>query len=154
MKHFVYSLAVVAVFTLLQSAAFAQITIAASDLPNLFGAGTSVMSYSNFDSSETMNVGSPSSSAAQSWTLPTFVVLDSSRVDNVLPSSTPFAADFPGATYAETFSYTDTGVTFQLFTYLELSNGWLSFIGNVEYIYGSSGGHSVNSALYNTRVNL
>ena len=147
MKHFMYGLAIVTAITLLQSAAFAQITITSSDLPNLFGAGISVTSYGNYDSSETMDVGSPSSSAAQSWTLPTFVVLDSSRVDNVLPSSTPFAADFPGATYTETFSFTDTGMTFQLFTYLELSNGWLSFIGNVEYIYGSSGGHSIDSSI-------
>jgi hypothetical protein len=147
MKHYVPGLMIVAIFTLLQSAAFAQITLNASDLPNLFGAGVSEQTYSNFDSLETMNVGIPSSSAAQSWTLPTFVVLDSSRVDGVLPSSTPYAADFPTATYAETASQTDTGVTFQYFSYLELSSNTLSLIGTAIHVYGSSGGHSIDSTI-------
>lgn len=154
MKHYVPGLMIVAVFTLLQSAASAQITFTASDLTNLFGPGVSEQTYSNFDSLETMNVGSPSSSSAGSWTLPAFVVTDSSRIDNVLPSSTPYAADFPGATYAETFSQTDTGLTFQYFAYLELSNDSLYFIGTADHLFGSSGGHAVDSTIISHEVRL
>ena len=138
---------VVAIFTLLQSAAFAQITITASDLSNLFGAGISEESYSNFDSSETMNVGSPSSSSSQSWTIPAFFIADSSRTDNVLPSSTPYAADFPGATYAETFSQTDSALTLHYYSYLEVSNDTLYFTGGVEHASGSTGGHAVDTTI-------
>lgn len=134
-------------FGVLQSAAFAQITITASDLLNLFGAGTTDFTYSNRDSVETMNVGTPSVSAAQSWTAPAFVVLDSSILDNVSPSSTPYASDFPGATYAETFSETDTGVTLSYYAYLELSNDSLYFIGTAEHLSGSSGGHAIDSTV-------
>ena len=148
MKHFTYGLMIVAIFTLLQSSAFAQITITASDLTNLFGAGTSEQSYSNFDSSETMNVGSPSSSSSQSWTYPAFVVTDSSRVDNVSPASTPYAAEFPGATYAEAFSQTDSGLTIQYYSYLLLSNDSLYFIGIAQHIHGSSGGHAIDTTMF------
>ncbi len=147
MKHYTYGLMIVTVIALLQSAAFAQITITVSDLQNLFGAGTTNFTYSNHDSMETMNVGTPSTSAAQSWTIPAFVVLDSSILDNVSPASTPFASDFPGATYAETFTETDTGVTLSYYAYLELSNDSLYLIGFVEHLSGSSGGHAIDSTL-------
>ena len=147
MKHFMYGLGIVLALMQLQSAAFAQITITASDLTNVFGAGISEQTYSNFDSSETMNVGTASSSSSQSWTLPAFTILDSSKIDNVSPASTPYVSDFPGATYAETFSQTDTGITISYYAYLEVSNDSLYAIGTVETESGSYGGHSIDSRI-------
>ncbi|HEY6952532.1 MAG TPA: T9SS type A sorting domain-containing protein [Bacteroidota bacterium] len=129
------------------AAAVAQITITATNLTNLFGPGATEFTYSNRDSSETMNVGIPSNSVAQAWALPAFTILDSSEVDNVPPASTPYAADFPGATYAETFSRTDTGVTVQFYEYLLLSGDSLYFMGAAEHFSGSPGGHAIDSTV-------
>ena len=147
MRRLVRSFITVATCMVLPSAAFSQITLTTSDLANLFGAGISANTYQNFDSVETMNVGSPSGSSPQSWTLPLFVVSDSSRVDNVLPSSTPYAANFSGATYAETFSESDSGISLLYFAYLRVSNDSLYTMGTAEHVTGSSGGHAIDSTI-------
>jgi hypothetical protein len=141
MKKVSYLFLSVIIVALLQSSAFSQITLTTSNLPNFFGVGKSLLSYSVSDIKVTMDVGTSSNVTPQSWTLPVVVFTDSSRLDNVLPSTTPYAADFPGAAFAQTSSMTQTGLTIQYYQFFGLSNDSLYNIGLVEHAYGSSGGH-------------
>ena len=145
MKKVSYLFLSLAVVALLQSSAFSQITLTTSDLPNFFGVGKSWLSYSKSDTTVTMNIGIASSVTPQSWTPPVVVFTDSSRSDNVLPSSTPYAADFPGAAYAQTSTITQTGITIQFYQFISLSNDSLINIGMAEHAYGSIKGTAIDT---------
>ena len=147
MRRLVHALVLLTACALSPSVAFAQISLTTSALSNLFGAGITAFTYANRDSVETMNVGIASGSSPQSWTPPGFLVTDSSRVDNVLPGSTPYAANYSGATYAETFSESDSGISLKYYTYLKVSNDSLYSMGTAEHITGSAGGHTIDSTI-------
>ncbi len=142
-------------FVILQSTTLAQITISASDFVNLFSPGKSEMTFSNFNiSSETMNVGIPSSSASQSWSLPSFPIQDTARIDNVLPSSTPFMSDFPSAEYAETFSLNTNSFSTQFYNYFLLSNDSMLAIGAIQHMSGTIAGRTIDTIMMNQSVKL
>jgi len=134
---------------LYQSSAFSQITLTTSDLPNFFGAGKSWLSYSASNVRVTMDVGTSSNVTPQSWTFPVVVFTDSSRSDNVLPSSTPYSAEFPGAAYAQSSTMAQTGLTIQYFQFFGLSNDSLYNIGLAEHAYGSIKGQAIDTSIIN-----
>ena len=146
MKKFNYCLAGFFMFLSLSSNAFSQITVTTSDLPNFFGVGNSWFNFSNSDT-VMMNVGIPSNSTPQTWTLPTVIFADSSRIDNVLPSSTPYASDFSGATYCQTSSQLQSGLTFSFYQYMRLSNDSLYLMGVVQRYQGTYGGGTIDTSI-------
>lgn len=131
-----YCLFYTAAFSLfVQSAALSQISITASDLSNFFAVGNSRFIYASFDTVK-MNVGSASSSSSQTWTAPAFAINDSFRLDNILPSSTPYSTLFPRATYAQIDTSYSFGLTIKTYLYYKESNDSLVEIGTVEHESG------------------
>ena len=139
---------------IVQTAAEAQITITSSDMSNYFGAGNSLFTYMNHDSIETMNLGTASGSSPQTWTAPAFTILDSSSIAGVAPTATPYSSEFSSATFAQTFSETDSALTISFYAYYMISNDSLYTIGLVEHISGSVSGHAIDSlnVLHQTRL--
>ena len=86
-----------AIMTTALSAAFAQITITANDIP---GPGTTMIHHDL----EGVTVNNAPSGPNQSWNVPYPVddYTDSESEQIVAPASTPFAASFPTATHAVT----------------------------------------------------
>ena len=149
MKIFFYWFLFFILAGLFQSSAFSQITLTTSDLPNFFGVGKSWLSYSASNIKVTMDVGTSSNVTPQTWTSPVVVFTDSSRLDNVLPSSTPYSANFPGAAYAQSSTTTQTGLTIQYFQFFGLSNDSLYNIGLAEHAYGSIKGQPIDTSIIN-----
>ncbi len=141
MKHALRFLSSVAAAVLFQTAAFSQISLTTSDLPNYFGAGKSQLTYVSSDTGFTMNVGTANNTSAQVWTIPVVSFTDSSRMDNLLPSSTPYGADFSGAAYARVLSWSDTTSSYQTYIYYNLSNDSLYYIGSATHWHHSYNGH-------------
>jgi hypothetical protein len=114
------------------SSGLSQITITAADAQAIFSVGKSlrVISVSTPPVSTTMNVGTASSSA-QTWTYPGVGVPDTSREDNVLPSSTPYTAQFPTATHAQKYTFTSSGVTSTVYLYYKMTADSVLQLGNV-----------------------
>ncbi len=128
-----FSLILAAALSLfIQSEADSQITITATDMPNYFGVGNSEFTYISSDS-EAMYIGMASSSSSQTWTDPSPTIQDSLRDDNVDPSSTPFSAYFPGATYAQKLDFSESSITEAIYNYYRVSNDSLISMG-----YGES----------------
>ncbi|MDE3056603.1 MAG: T9SS type A sorting domain-containing protein [Bacteroidota bacterium] len=68
-------------------------------------------------------------------------------MDNVVPSATPYAADFPGAAYAQTFNYADSSSSFVIYQYFKLSSDSLFGIGSAEHFHYSYHGY-VHDTVY------
>jgi hypothetical protein len=85
---------------LLCSSAMSQITVTSTDIQTIYAAGKSWRTLGAYNLSITMNLGTPSSSS-QSWQLPTVTYTDTIRLDNMLPSATPYASRFPRATHVQ-----------------------------------------------------
>ena len=154
MKKFFYLLSSAAIALFFQTMAFSQISITTGDLTNnYFGAGKSWFLYESPDT-VMMNVGSASSSAAQTWSAPSLNIKDSLRLDNVLPSSTPYNADFPGAMYAQKGSILDSIITLETYAYYRLSNDSLLTLGSAQHEAGSFGGMTFDTSIINNRAQL
>ena len=153
MKHFSHLSFAAAIFLFLQSAALSQISITTADIPNYFGVGNSLFIYGSSDT-VTMNIGTVSSSISQTWTAPTVTIDDSFRTDNVLPSSTPYSAEFPGAEYAKKFNFSDTNITAVIYEYYKLSNDSIENIGSAEAESGMSGGKTIDTVVYSKTTKL
>jgi hypothetical protein len=153
MKKFFYLFSFVAVALMFQSIAFSQIQITTGDLTNYFGAGKSWFQYHSSDT-VMMNVGSASSSASQAWSAPSVNYQDTTRLDNVLPSSTPYNADFPGAMYAQEESISEGPVTLQNYAYYKLSNDSLLILGSVEHTSGLVSGVAIDTSIISHKVQL
>ncbi|MGA7161207.1 MAG: T9SS type A sorting domain-containing protein [Bacteroidota bacterium] len=153
MNRFFRLLLAAAVVLAFRTTAFSQITLTTADLANYFGAGKSWFLYKSTDTA-TMNVGSASTSAAQTWSTPSVVFEDTSRLDNVLPSSTPYSANFPGATYTQVQSISGGPVTVQYYAYYKFSNDSLLIIGSVQHESGSVGGTKIDSTTISHRTQL
>jgi len=151
MKKSFYLLSAAAITLVSQSIALSQITIPAGDMANYFGAGTSWFTYRSSDT-VMMNVGSASNSVAQVWSAPAVTYEDTSRLDNVLPSSTPYGNDFPGAMYAQIGTLPEGPVTVEYYAYYKLSNDSLFIIGSVQHETGSYGGKTVDTSIFNHSV--
>ena len=94
-----------------------------------------------------MNIGTASTSASQVWTAPSVNFEDSSEIDNVLLSSTPYASDFPGANYAQKSTSSYSGFSFEYYGYYRLSNDSLLDIGSVDHETGSAGGTAIDTSI-------
>jgi len=153
MKKFFCLLSYVAIAMLSQSIAFSQIQITTGDLTNYFGAGKSWFQYHSSDT-VMMNVGSASTTASQTWSAPSVTYQDTSRLDNVLPSSTPYSADFPGAMYAQEESISEGPVTLQNYAFYTLSNDSLLILGSVEHTSGLVSGVAIDTSIISHKVQL
>ena len=128
MKKFFHLLSSAAVILFLQTTAFSQITLTSADLANYFAPGKSWFQVQSPDT-VMMNLGSASSSTSQTWSAPSVHYKDTLRLDNVLPSSTPYGVSFPGATYAQEETITEGPLTLAYYAYYRLSNDSLYLFG-------------------------
>ena len=137
---------------LIQSVARSQISITDADVQNFFGVGKSWVDYQNSDSTEMMDVGVSSSTTSQVWTPPNvyFSAKDSSRSDNILPASTPYASNFPSAMYAQKINILQSGFTTVVYQYFKLSNDSLYTVGYAQHAYGTVAGHVIDTVIMST----
>ncbi|HTX18120.1 MAG TPA: T9SS type A sorting domain-containing protein, partial [Bacteroidota bacterium] len=149
MKTPLYFLFSAAVGLFLHASALAQISISSSDVLGDYVSGKSLFGYSSSDT-VVMNIGSASSSSAQTWTAPSVKINDSLRLDGIAPSSTPYSASFPGATYAQAASLTEGPLSVSFYAYYKLSNDSLIALGSVQHLKGSSGGVTLDSTAFKT----
>ena len=134
---------------MLTSLAFSQISLTSSDAQSFFAPGKSWRYLENSKLSTTMNVGTASSSA-QSWTLPTITYTDTIRTDNVLPSATPYASNFPWATHAQRSIQTSGGSTSTDYQYARITTDSVIALGDALRIQG---GGTDNTTITH-RINL
>ena len=153
MKQFFRLLSSAAFVLFLQGSAFSQISITAGDMTNYFGAGNSWFSYRSTDT-VMMNVGSASNSASQSWSMPSLTFSDTTRTDNVLPASTPYASDFPGAMYAQTQSFSEDSATAQYYIYYTVSNNSLWVMGSAQHESGIVKGHAIDTTIITIKAQV
>jgi hypothetical protein len=115
-----------------RTTAFSQISITASDVISQFAAGKNQESISAGDTVKyTMNVGTASSTSAQSWSLPASAIfLDTSTSVNVAPSSTPYASYFPLATNALVGTLTESSGIATVTSFLRIANDSLIALGS------------------------
>ena len=149
MKKTLYVLSFALIAYLFQAAALSQISITSADETTAFAAGKSLFGYSSSDT-VLMNIGSASSSAAQSWTAPSVKINDSLRLDGVAPSSTPYSANFPAATYAQIGTIKQGPMSIAFYEYYKLSTDTLIALGGVQHIKGSSGDVTIDSTAIKT----
>ncbi|HTR82739.1 MAG TPA: T9SS type A sorting domain-containing protein [Bacteroidota bacterium] len=153
MKKLFGPLLSVAMAFALQSTALSQISLTDGDLANYFGVGKSWFVYQSSDT-VMMNVGSASSSSSQTWTPPSVNFYDTLRVDNVLPSSTPYSAAFSGATHAQAGTVVDSPITFTTYAYYKLSNDSLYVLGSVQHETGSFNNVKIDTTIVIHRLQL
>ena len=134
---------------LFQAAALSQISITSADETTAFAAGKSLFGYSSSDT-VLMNIGSASSSAPQTWTVPSVKISDSLRLDGLLPSSTPYSANFPGAGFAQHAVLAEGPLSVAFYEYYKISNDTLIALGGVQHLTGSSGGVTIDSTAIKT----
>ncbi|MDP2883946.1 MAG: hypothetical protein Q8P51_02860 [Ignavibacteria bacterium] len=114
----------------LSSLAISQISLSSSDAQSYFAPGKSWRHLENSRVTATMNVGIASSSA-QSWTTPSITYTDTMRIDNLLPSATPYASKYPRATHVQRSSYSDGGNTFTYYEYFRITADSMISLGDV-----------------------
>ena len=114
---------------ILTSLALSQISLTSSDVLSLYAPGKSWRYMENSNLSTTFNVGTASSSA-QSWTLPTITYTDTARMDNVLPSATPYASKFPGATHSQRAIQISGGTTSTYYQFSRMTTDSLFSLGD------------------------
>ncbi len=149
MKKFLYVVFSAFLGVFLHTAAWAQISITSSDVLGAYATGKSLFGYSSSDT-VVMNIGTASSSSAQTWTAPTVRINDSLRLDGIAPSSTPYSAKFTGATYAQVASLTEGPMSITFYEYYKLSNDSLIALGSVQHLKGSEGSVTIDSTAFKT----
>ena len=77
----------------------------------------------------TLNVGTASTSA-QTWTLPAVTYTDTVRMDNLLPSATPYASKFLLATHAQRGVQISGGTTSTYYQFFRLKTDSMLSVGN------------------------
>lgn len=113
------------------SSTFAQISLSSTDIQGFYSPGKSWLQLSRSQSIPNVDVGT-SSPNAQSWTFPSIVFTDTIRSDNVLPSSTPYAAKFPQATVAQRFIQSSGGTTISSYSYGRITTDSLIHFGSAQ----------------------
>jgi hypothetical protein len=130
-------IAAIFLFTvILTSLALSQISFSSSDLQSMYAPGKSWRYLENSKLSTTLNVGTASASA-QSWTLPTITYTDTARMDNVLPSSTPYASKFPRATHAQRATFSGGGSTSTYYDFYRITADSVISLGDALRLQGS-----------------
>ena len=84
----------------------------------------------------TVNIGAPSSSA-QSWTFPSITYSDTMRIDNLAPSSSPYASKYPRATHMQRYSYAGGGSTSAYYDFYLIKSDSMINLGGVSRVQGS-----------------
>jgi hypothetical protein len=110
------------------SAAMSQITVTSTDIQAIYAAGKSSRNLGAYNLSVTMNVGT-ASSLAQSWQMPTVVYTDTIRMDNMLPSATPYASRFPRATHVQRATQKMGDTTTTMYFYMRITTDSLISLG-------------------------
>jgi len=131
------------------SAAMSQITVTSADAQALGAAGKSLRFLSAYSLNVTMNVGT-SSSLSQSWQMPTVVYTDTMRIDNLLPSATPYASLFPRATHVQRVILTNSGTTQTAYSYIRITTDSLISLGYASRTQGPG----VDTTKFGTHVAL
>ena len=121
---------------ILTSLALSQISFSSSDVQSMYAPGKSWRYLENSKLSTTLNVGTASSSA-QSWTMPTITYTDTARMDNVLPSSTPYASKFPRATHAQRATFSGDGSTSTYYDFYRITADSVISLGDALRLQGS-----------------
>ena len=104
------------------TAAYGQITITAGDVALLFAPGNNLVQ--NQDTITTsLDIGSP---GATSWDFSGFQVAGSTATTTVDPATTPYSAEFPGATHALQSNIELSGISGTAYQYLTLSTNLLN----------------------------
>lgn len=114
----------------------AQIQITQSDVANLFAVGKSWQRFGVENPAIQMNVGT-AGGTAQNWTVPAFTWTDTSIVENLLPSSTPYASIFPAATNAQYSTWIDGGNVSTSYEYYQITSNALYSLGRAIHYQSS-----------------
>ena len=114
----------------------AQIQITQSDVSNFFSVGKSWQRFGVENPSAQMNVGT-AGGTAQNWTVPSFIWTDTTIVQNLLPSSTPYAATFPAATNAQYSTWVVGGDMGSSYEYYQITSNALYSLGRVTHYQSS-----------------
>lgn len=117
-------------FSILGFVSSAQIQITQSDVSNFFAVGKSWQRFGTENPTAQMNVGT-SGGTAQNWAVPAFTWTDTTIVENLLPSSTPYAATFPAATNAQYSTWIDNGNMSTSYEYYQITSNGLYSLGRV-----------------------
>jgi hypothetical protein len=121
---------------MLTSLALSQISLDPSAGQSLFAPGSSWKYLQNSNLNMTVNVGAASSSA-QSWTLPTITFTDTVKMDNLLPSATPYASNFGYATHAQRMIQKSGGTTTTMYQYYRVKPDSAFILGNAVRMQGA-----------------
>ena len=131
------------------SEAMSQISMTSADAQTIFAAGKSRRNFNSYSLNTTMNVGTASSSA-QSWQMPTVAYTDTMRLDNMLPSATPYASRFPRATHVQRIILTSGGTTQTGYSYMRITTDSLISLGYASRTQGPG----VDTTMIDTQVTL
>ena len=135
----------------LSSLAISQISLSSSDAQSMYAPGKSWRHLGNSKVTATMNIGIASSSA-QSWTTPSIALTDTLRVDNLLPSATPYASKYPRATHAQRSSYSGGGSTATYYGYFRITADSMIYLGDASRM--QSGGKDTTEYSFEYRVDM
>ena len=135
------------------SLALSQISITSSDGQSFFATGKSWRHLANSNLSMTMNAGTASSSA-QTWTLPAITYTDSARMDNLLPSATPYASNFPWATHAQRMIQSSGGSTSTDYQYFRITTDSVLALGDALRIQGGGADNTTITHRMNLQMML
>ena len=102
--------------------AAAQITITAADVSATFAPGKTSYTYQD-TTATTLNLGGLGST---SWDFRSLRIDLGSTLTSVTPASTPYAADFPGATNAFQTTQSTQGITMTVYQYFTLGTNLLN----------------------------
>ena len=116
---------------LVSSFTSAQITLSSTDAQGFYAPGKSWLELSRSQSNPNVDVGTPSANA-HLWTFPSIVFTDTLLGDNLLPSSTPYAAKFPQATGAQRYIQSNGGTTISAYSFGRITTDSLVHLGSAQ----------------------
>jgi len=108
----------------------AQLSVTTTDILSLYATGKGQYELASDTAKYAMNVGSASTSQAQTWTLPTVQYADTMMIKNIAPSSTPYASSFPSATHAQTVTLQEGGNSLAYFAYTRIASDSVFDLGS------------------------
>jgi len=134
---------------IISSLAVSQINLTVTDAQAFYAPGKSWRYFENTKFNGTVNIGTASSSA-QSWSFPTISYTDTVRIDNMLPSSTPYASKFLRATHARRAIQSSGGTTSTYYEFTRITTDSLIELGDVLRLEGGG----VDTTVYSFQTHL
>ena len=141
--------ATAALIILFCSAATSQITLTSADAQSILAPGKSWRNLSASSVNISMNVGAPSSTA-QSWQVPVIAYTDTFRLDNMLPSATPYTSQYTRATHARRVIVSSGDMTHTSYSYYRITNDSLFSLGFATRTQGPG----IDTTIFDTHVTL